>query len=134
MEVRIATRCPNLRAPQSRSTIHALLPVPVVYARGGPGVAECHNHVPHRAVVPRGPSESARSISGEYWAERVGERPVKRAFNSACLLTVRAAAEALTVSPATVYGPIAKGELPHVRLTRNGLRLRLTDIAAFLAA
>jgi excisionase family DNA binding protein len=52
---------------------------------------------------------------------------------AAPLLTVLAAAEALGLSRATVYWLIDRGELPHVRLTRNGIRLRPADLAVFVS-
>ena len=32
-----------------------------------------------------------------------------------------------------VYGLIGRGGVPHVRLTRNGIRIRPADLAAFVA-
>ena len=49
------------------------------------------------------------------------------------LLSVRTAAEALGLSRATVYALIDRGELPHVRLSRNGIRIRPADLAAYVA-
>jgi excisionase family DNA binding protein len=48
------------------------------------------------------------------------------------LLTVRAAAERLAVSTATVYALCERGELPHVRVS-NAIRIAPADLAAFLA-
>ena len=48
------------------------------------------------------------------------------------LLSVRAVAEGLGVSRATVYGLIERGEIPHVRLTTNGIRVQPADLAAFV--
>jgi excisionase family DNA binding protein len=45
---------------------------------------------------------------------------------------VKCVAEALGVSRATVFGLIERGEIPHVRLTRNGIRIRAADLAAFV--
>ena len=51
----------------------------LVSAQAGPGGAECHDHAPHRTVVTRGSSGSARSILGRSpRAERIGERPETR--------------------------------------------------------
>jgi len=50
------------------------------------------------------------------------------------LLTVRAAAEVIGVSTATLYALVRAQELPHIRLTRNGIRLRPQDVAEFIAA
>jgi len=60
---------------------------------------------------------------------------VLRSFRAAAapLLSVRAVAEALGVSPATVYGLIDRGQLPDVRLTRNGIRIGPAELAAFIA-
>jgi excisionase family DNA binding protein len=61
--------------------------------------------------------------------------PVLRVLRGvpAPLLTVRAAAEALGVSTATLYALVRARELPHIRLTRNGIRLRPQDVAEFIA-
>jgi excisionase family DNA binding protein len=48
------------------------------------------------------------------------------------LLTVRAVAERLGVSTATVYGLCERGELPHVRVS-NAIRIRPADLKAYLA-
>jgi excisionase family DNA binding protein len=48
------------------------------------------------------------------------------------LLTVRAVAEALSCSPETVLRRIRAGELPAIRLASNALRIRETELEAFL--
>jgi excisionase family DNA binding protein len=48
------------------------------------------------------------------------------------LLSVRAVAEALGMSRATVCAMVERGEIPHVRLTTNGIRVRPADLAAFV--
>ncbi len=47
-------------------------------------------------------------------------------------MTVRAAAERLAVSTATVYALCDRGELPHVRIS-NAIRIAPADLAAYLA-
>ncbi len=47
------------------------------------------------------------------------------------LLTVREVAERLAVSTATVYAPVERGELPHVRVS-NAIRVAPADLAAFI--
>jgi excisionase family DNA binding protein len=48
-------------------------------------------------------------------------------------LSVREAAKALSVSPATVYKLCRRGELPHVRVS-NSIRVAPDDLAAFVAS
>jgi excisionase family DNA binding protein len=47
------------------------------------------------------------------------------------LLTVRAAAARLGVSTATVYKLVARGDLPHIRVS-NAIRLNPADLASYL--
>jgi excisionase family DNA binding protein len=48
------------------------------------------------------------------------------------LLTVRAVADRLGVSTATVYKLVAQGDLPHIRVS-NAIRVAPADLDAFLA-
>ena len=47
------------------------------------------------------------------------------------LLTVRAVADRLRVSTATVYKVVAQGDLPHVRVS-NAIRVHPDDLATYL--
>lgn len=49
------------------------------------------------------------------------------------LLSVRQVAEQLGVSAATVYAIVERGELPHVRVSSNAIRISRVDLAAFIA-
>jgi excisionase family DNA binding protein len=47
-------------------------------------------------------------------------------------LSVRAVADRLGVSTATIYKLLAQGNLPHIRVS-NAIRVALDDLAAFVA-
>ena len=51
---------------------------------------------------------------------------------TARLLTVRAVAEALSCSPETVLRRVRSGELSAIRLASNALRIRESELEAFL--
>jgi excisionase family DNA binding protein len=48
------------------------------------------------------------------------------------LLTVREVAERLSVTPRTVHRYLADGKLPRVQLSERAVRIRETDLQAFI--
>ena len=50
------------------------------------------------------------------------------------LLTVKEAARRLKVSTATVYSLCESGRLPHVRISTHSIRIRDSELKAYVAA
>lgn len=84
---------------------------------------------------PASPADpNKKQIAGSIWGPRTPELRLRVDEGAGeTLLTVREVAQRLKVSRATVYSLVARGKLPHVRVS-NAIRFRRADLEAFIVA
>jgi excisionase family DNA binding protein len=83
-------------------------------------------------IEPQGIAQGTRAKPNGLAAAFTPPRALRPVASRAALLSVRQVAEQLSVSTATIYGLIERGELAHVRVS-NAIRIEAIAIDSYLA-